>query len=895
MMIPRVAKGTGAWWAGWLGATLISQGVLEGAPQRYRFKEPAETEYEAVVTAGTAGAGEAPRNGAGDWMEATRPGPGGGRLWMGCRLVVGTLPGVDVGTLMAGRGLQKVRDAAGGLEVWQGTDPGTVAAVAMALAGEPGVRVSCPVMRRDWVLQTPYAPRPKDPLYVRQWHLENRLATGRSRGPDLNVRAAWPMARGEGVVVGIADNGVESTHPDLVARTTGQPHFDFETSQARSLGTGMGDHGTAVAGLVAATPDNNRGVSGVAPAAGIASMVIFGDDGSGGESIVPDDALAEVFRYRPDKVPVQNHSWGIGSSRQVARDALSDAAIEEAMTLGRGGLGTVIVRAAGNGREDFLNANDDGFSSDPRVVAVAAVRLDGRAASYSEPGANVLVAAPSGDPRADGSEDPSCPNLPTTDRRSTAGYNWVVGDSGDYGSGESGFNGTSASAPLVSGAVALVLSARPQLTVRDVQQVLALSARHWNLADPELRTNGAGLRVSQSLGFGVPDCGLAVELARLWQPRPPAERVVVTARPAASIPDDSCRLVVEGTPALPSTLQSIRVVPGMGLFPDAGMTGAPLQYVGRGNTNLPASLAGRVALIADGVNTASDKIARAAKAGAVAAVIFRTEGDTAIDVMPGTSFAPIPAFEMGLTTGNNLSRVLGSRTNYLARVTSSAATVRLAVDRSLTCEHVGLRLRTTHPSRGDLRITLVSPSGTRSVLQNLNDDVSAGPVDWTYWTTHHFFEPARGEWILEVRDLRQEDQGTITLAELIISGVPVTDEDGDGMEDGWERRWLGGLDRGPRDDPGQHGLQLVREQCLGGDPLAPGHPFPRTLQFLDNAFLRMTVPTVMGWGYRLEFSNELDGMVAVHTNSPGRVGEVEIMVPLEGRDERWLRVLPTPP
>ncbi len=859
---------------------------------RYRFKEPVETAYERLSFA-TIAASSMPD--PAEWLEATRPGPDGGRVWLGRRMVIGAAPGVDVARMLSARGLEKVRDGAGGLEVWQGPDAATVAGVAMAMAAEPGVRVSCPVMRRDWVLHTPYASRPKDPLYPRQWHLENRLPTGRVRGPDLNVRAAWPVAQGEGVVVGIADNGVEAAHPDLAARTTGQPHFDFDTSQARALGTAEGDHGTAVAGLVAATPDNNRGVAGVAPRAGLASMVIFADNGNGGESIVPDDALAEVFRYSPDKVWVQNHSWGIGSSRQATRDALSDAAIEESVTVARGGLGTVFVRAAGNGRENFFNSNDDGFSSDPRVISVGAVRMDGRATIYSEPGANLLVAAPSGDPRADGSEDPTSPNLPTTDRRSTAGYNGTFGDSGDYGTGESGFNGTSASTPLVSGAVAIVLSARPQLSVRDVQQVLALSSRHWDLADPDVRTNGAGLRLSHSVGFGIPDCGLAVELARRWQPRPAAERVVVTARPAASIPDDTCRLVTEGTPALPSTLRSIRVIPGMGVFPDAGMAAAPLQYVGRGNTNLPAALAGRIALIADGVNTASDKIARAARAGAVAAVIFRNADETLIDVMPGTSLSPIPAFQMGQTSGDNLSRVLGARTNYLARVTSSAATVRFNVERSLTCEHVGVRLRTTHPARGDLRITLTSPSGTRSVLQNLNDDVSAGPTDWTYWSTHHFFEPSAGEWVLEVRDLRENDQGTMTLAELEVRGVPVVDEDRDGMDDTWERRWFGGLERGPREDPGRHGLQLVREQCLAGDPMAPGHPFPRTLQFLDNTFVRLTFPTVVGWGYRLEFSNELGGAAAVQTNSPGRIGEIEMMVPLEGRDERWFRVIPTPP
>jgi len=48
------------------------------------------------------------------------------------------------------------------------------------------------------------------------------------------------------------------------------------------------------------------------------------------------------------------------------------------------------------------------------------------------------------------------------------------------------------------------------LTCRDVQQILILSSRHFDLADPDLRTNGAGFRFSHNVGFGVPDAGRAV-------------------------------------------------------------------------------------------------------------------------------------------------------------------------------------------------------------------------------------------------------------------------------------------------------------------------------------------------------------------------------------------------
>jgi len=162
----------------------------------------------------------------------------------------------------------------------------------------------------------------------------------------------------------------------------------------------------------------------VAPAAKLASWVIFGRSAfTGEEMIASDEQLMDMFQYAADRVAVQNHSWGNASAAQMGLDALSDAGIASAVTSGRGGKGSIIVRAAGNDRDSLVNANDDGYANDPRVVAVGAVRKDGRACSYGNPGACLLVAAPSGDlvdMNNDGepdAEDPAAPNVLTTDRK----------------------------------------------------------------------------------------------------------------------------------------------------------------------------------------------------------------------------------------------------------------------------------------------------------------------------------------------------------------------------------------------------------------------------------------------------------------------------------------------
>ncbi len=105
------------------------------------------------------------------------------------------------------------------------------------------------------------------------------------------------------------------------------------------------------------------------------------------------------------------------------------------------------------------DTNLSNFTNDRHMVTVAAVTSEGKAASYSNGGASVLVAAPSsGGARA----------LTTTDLAGAAGYS--AGDTTDQ------FGGTSAAAPQVSGVAALMLQANPNLGWRDVRTILAYAA-----------------------------------------------------------------------------------------------------------------------------------------------------------------------------------------------------------------------------------------------------------------------------------------------------------------------------------------------------------------------------------------------------------------------------------
>ncbi|PYK97970.1 MAG: hypothetical protein DME19_14310 [Verrucomicrobia bacterium] len=127
--------------------------------------------------------------------------------------------------------------------------------------------------------------------------MEQRNTNGAVTGPDLNVRAAWPYTRGEGVVVAVADLGVELVHPDLAPRVAGALNHNFNDSSTNGQpygGDSSWPHGTEVAGLIAAEGNNRRGMIGAAPEAQLASWVIFNTN----QTLVSDEQLMDHFQGR---------------------------------------------------------------------------------------------------------------------------------------------------------------------------------------------------------------------------------------------------------------------------------------------------------------------------------------------------------------------------------------------------------------------------------------------------------------------------------------------------------------------------------------------------------------------------------------------------------------------
>ncbi len=387
---------------------------------------------------------------------------------------------------------------------------------------------------------------PNDPLFSHntenpgyQWHLQNTGQNGGTSGIDANVVPAWEKWKGTGVKIGIVDDGLEVTHPDLEPNADTLNDYDFN-DRDDDPSPGTDDfHGTACAGVAAARGNNALGGSGAAPDATLVGMRLIG-------APTTDADEADAYLHQKEIIAVKSNSWGPydGGYGAGGPGELGQAALLDAVTTGRGGLGTVFVWAAGNGNQSGDDSNYDGWAASPYALAVAAVTDSGVQSYYSEPGSNILVCAPS----SGGSQD-----ITTTDRVGAPGYN--AGGGGDYASADftRTFGGTSAATPLVSGIAALMLQAKPGLGYRDVQEILVRTAKQIDPNGGGWVTNGAGFHFNVKYGAGLVDAAAAVTLAETWTNLPPLQTFQISAPALAlEIPDGNATGAAHTFSVLPS-------------------------------------------------------------------------------------------------------------------------------------------------------------------------------------------------------------------------------------------------------------------------------------------------------------------------------------------------------
>lgn len=711
--------------------------------------------------------------------------------------------------------------------------------------------------------------------------MENVDTNGVRRGIDMNARTAWSITKGAGVTIAIVDDGVDLHHPDLVnqQRADLHWHFDTDTPNGAHSETARG-HGTAVTGLAVAQSNNAKGISGLAPEARFASWVIYQP---GNTLLVTSNKLAKMFDFNIQDVQIQNHSWVIPGRRLTFMSAAESAAISNAVVNGRGGKGVVIVRASGNDRDAIRDANYDAYTADPRVITASAVSFPGVATSYGNPGAPILVCAPSGDPGF------GYQNLFTTDRVGVLGYNNITfpdfPDLNDYVFGSLGFNGTSAAAPLISAACALVLSANPDLTYRDVQHILLLSARQLPNGDVDLHENGAGLVVSHNTGYGLVNAGNAVDLARRWTSLPKAVSSMTTISEPGNIPDAGLKVLYRTNST--DAPVAVAAFPSFGKHPNTPTPFLPLVYVGNGQAPINTNLTGKAALISNEDLTQTDPsrnyaalIQRAALAGAEMAVIMMTQGGESVDLMRFTDFVPIPAVIINQVEGEKL-RAIASNTETEAMIQYETLGYTFHVADPLISEHVLVHANFTHEYRGDLRVTLVSPQGTRSVLSKVGIDRMGFTGSWSFMSTHHFYEASVGDWRLEFGDEAPGAVGSVQSVTLEIQGIPIVDEDADGLDDDWETGHFGSLKFSAKEDPDNDGYSNAREQIMRTNPAINENTLAVGIAPLNQDIIRLNWPAKNGTEYEILAGSRIDEPLTTITNLVGAFPRTVWFLPVD--------------
>ena len=306
-----------------------------------------------------------------------------------------------------------------------------------------------------------------DPDFGNLWGLLNT----RNRGIDLNACDAWEITEGNGIKVAVVDTGIELTHNDLADNISS---ISYDTESNSSPSKVLHRHGTHIAGVISAIRNNNIGVVGIAPQATLISISNTVD-----ETPKSNMALANGINWAwQHGADVINNSW----VSLVKVDAIDDA-INNALTQGRDGKGTIVVFASGNNNGTVAYP----ANSNSNILSVGAIQYTGFRSDFSNYGNELDVVAPG---------------------------SFII--STGLNNSIRGGNGTSQATGYASGVAALILSANPCLTVEQVNNIIEKTAQkiityEYTYATHSNRPNGSW---NNEMGYGLVDAYAAVQMAQ---------------------------------------------------------------------------------------------------------------------------------------------------------------------------------------------------------------------------------------------------------------------------------------------------------------------------------------------------------------------------------------------
>ena len=321
-----------------------------------------------------------------------------------------------------------------------------------------------------------------DPIFPEQWHLFNTIQVGH----DLNVTGVWTQGiTGHNVTAVMVDDGIDMYSNDIKDNYFAKGSYDFnDDSEEPKPRLSDDKHGTRCAGEIAAVRNGVCGV-GVAYDAKIGGIRIL-------SKVITDEDEAVAMNYAFQENQIYSCSWGPPDDGRSmdAPGILIKKAMVNAVQNGRQGKGTIYVFAAGNGAGAGDNCNFDGYTNSIYSITIGGIDRKDLHPYYSEQcSAQLAVTYSSGSGDA----------IHTTD----------VGLDKCY----SNHGGTSAAAPLGAGVFALALSVRPELTWRDMQELVVRTAVPFN-NNEDWDTTSIGKLFSHTYGYGKLDAYAFVEAAK---------------------------------------------------------------------------------------------------------------------------------------------------------------------------------------------------------------------------------------------------------------------------------------------------------------------------------------------------------------------------------------------
>jgi serine protease len=436
---------------------------------------------------------------------------------------------------------------------------------------------------------------PNDSLYLSgplsngpasgQWYLRPNAGAVKS---SINAEAAWAVTTGSpSVVVAVLDSGIRFDHADLQRAGAGgnllqgfdmisnlgvandgdgrdgdpsDPGDWVTPAESNAVGGEFSKciiesstwHGTQTASLIGASTNNSIGMASVGRTVRVLPVRVLGKCGGFDSDIIAGMRWAAglsvpgvTFNATPARV-INLSLGGDGACSSAYQAAMSEITAA----------GVVVVASAGNTAGHAVNSP----ANCPGVIAVAGLRHIGTKVGFSDLGPEIAISAPGGNCV---NPEGAClyPILTATNGGNTTPF----AGSSIYSDSYNPSYGTSFSAPLVSGTVGLMLSARPSLSPAEVLTLLKGTARSFpttggenasikQCTAPQYDTAGKPIDQEQcycttsTCGAGMLDAGAAVTLstqvvlARIFvSPESPAFDQVITlsASPSLTAPGRS--------------------------------------------------------------------------------------------------------------------------------------------------------------------------------------------------------------------------------------------------------------------------------------------------------------------------------------------------------------------